>query len=143
MKSIFKKSILMAALVLPGVLPVGQALAQADSTTGNSAMNWRAIVPLYAQERETPQVTNTTNVAVTQVVQPNTYEVSNGSGGWNVAAAGVDCGGGRMLGGGGNCSGPGLTALTISQPNGNGWYARCDAVNDGAIGVSVYAVCSQ
>lgn len=140
-------------------LSSGSAMAQVPAVLGGPACNATGtcdstdvtvlrgipIVRLVNQERETPVVNNITNVTqqVTQVVQPNTYEVSNGSGGWNVAAVSVDCGGGKMLSGGGNCSGPGLTALTISQPNGNGWYARCDGVNDGGVGVSVYAVCSQ
>ena len=84
MKSVFKKSILAATLVLSGILLVGQAFAQADSTTGNGALNWRAIIPLYAQERETPVVNNnsypTTNVTqnITQSATPDIFGVDSG-----------------------------------------------------------------
>lgn len=145
MTSVFKKPAITALIVLSSVLFAGQAFAQADSTTANRALQGRPLVLLQNQERETPQVTNTTNVTqlVTQVVQPNTYQSSGSGSGWRVASAYADCGGATLLGGGGSCWAPqGFTVLATSQPNGNGWLAVCDTTKDQDNYASSYAICS-
>jgi hypothetical protein len=146
MKSIYKKTILSFGIAASGFFALGQAFGQApcDSTCGNGAGNWRAVVPLYAQERETPVVNNITQV--TQTIQPDTYVASGGGSGYNAAAASADCGGGGvMLSGGGSCeNGQGLVAVASSQPNGNGWYLVCGAgFQDGPVNATAYAVCSR
>ena len=113
MKSIYKKTILSAALAAAAFLSIGQAFAQqagCDSTCGNGAGNWRAIVPLYAQERETPVVNNnsypTTNVTqnIVQTAAPDIiptssahisamigYIHSEGSGPWMITGGHRTC----------------------------------------------------
>lgn len=149
MKTVFKKSIIAATVALPGLLSIGQAFAQADSTTGNGALNWRAIIPLYAQERETPVVNTTTQVTqnvtqqVTQVVQPNTYQVSGAGSGPTTAQAWANCGGGTLLGGGGSCTDNlGLVAVGSSEPSGNSWVIGCQSLNYNYVFATAYAVCS-
>ncbi len=146
MKSVFKKLIIVTTVALTGMLLAGQAFAQADSTVGNGALNWRAIIPLYAQERETPVVNNNTTQQITQqitqVVQPNTYTESGSGSGWRQAAAYAGCGG-PLLGGGGSCWAPqGFTVLATSQPSGNGWYVVCDTTKDQDNYASAFAICS-
>lgn len=80
MTSVFKKPAVAALIALSSVLFAGQAFAQADSTSGNRALQGRPLVLLQNQERETPQVTNTTNVTqlVTQSATPDIIPTSSG-----------------------------------------------------------------
>lgn len=145
MTSVFKKPTFVALFALSSALFTGHVFAQADSTSGNRALQGRPIVLLQNQERETPQVTNTTNVTqlVTQVVQPNTYQANGSGAGWRFASAYADCGGATLLGGGGSCWAPqGFTVLATSQPNGNGWLVSCDTTKDQDNYASAYAICS-
>lgn len=153
MENIFKKSAVVC-LVMASCFAQAQVTNPCDSTCGNGAMNWRAITPLYAQERETPVVNNITNTTqnvtqqvtqqVTQVVQPNTYQANGSGSGWRQASAYADCGGSTLLGGGGSCSAPeGFTVLATSQPQGNGWIVTCDTTKDQMNYASAYAVCSN
>lgn len=140
----FKKPAIAVFIAVTGALFAGYASAQADSTSGNRALQGRPIVLLQNQERETPVINNTTVQQITQVVQPNTYQASGYGSGYNAAAAYADCGGGTLLGGGGSCSnGVGLVAVATSQPSGNGWYLVCGAgFQDGIVDATAYAVCS-
>lgn len=147
MKTGFRKTMVAVALTLTGVLgmlSVNAAFAQADSTTGNGALNWRAIIPLYAQERETPVVNNTTVQQITQVVQPNAGTTSAQGSGIHFANAYASCNaGGTLLGGGGSCRAVnGYASMPTSQPSGNGWQIECDAFEQGYVVATAYANCS-
>ena len=79
MTSVFKTPAITGLFVLASALFAGHAFAQADSTTGNRALQGRPVVLLQKQERETPQVTNTTNVTqlVTQSATPDIVPTSS------------------------------------------------------------------
>jgi hypothetical protein len=124
------------------------SFAQADSTN-TVRLTGVPIVKLRNQERETPvtnNITNTTN-QITQVVQPNTYQVANSSAGNPVAAASVSCGGGTLLGGGGTCNDNITAWSTVSQsyPSGNSWVVQCASENTNPrwVFATAYAVCSN
>jgi len=117
-----------------------------DSTAGSRALAGRGIIPLKNQERETPvtnNITNTTN-QITQVVQPNTYQVSGYGQGPTTAQAWANCGGGTLLGGGGSCTdNSGLVAVGSSEPSGNSWVIGCQSLNYRQVYATAYAVCSS
>lgn len=149
-----RKTILSAVVAALGILAAGQAMAQADSTTGNGAGNWNAVIPrghldLPAQPTPivntytTQQITQNVTQQVTQVVQPNTYQASGYGEGPTTAAAWANCGGGTLLGGGGSCSDNfGLVAVGSSEPSGNSWVIGCQSLNYRYVYATAYAVCS-
>lgn len=155
MKTGFKKTMAAAALALTGLLPIGQAFAQADSTTGNGALNWRALVPLYSQERETPVVNNTTQVTqnvTQQLISSGMDGAYTNTSGWNGGGAGTwevasyaSCNGGKVVSGGGQCTDftTSWSRLKSSYPSGNGWVAVCaaDGASNGAIYAAAEVVC--
>lgn len=145
MTFVFKKPVVAALIALTSALFAGQAFAQADSTTAPRALQGRPIVLLQNQERETPQVTNTTNVTqqITQVVQPNTYQTASSGGGFSSSGAYASCGGSTLLSGGVTCdSGAQTTSVTYTQPSGNGWYGSCLASDSQWVTTTAFAVCS-
>lgn len=147
-----RKTILSAVVAALGIFAAGQAMAQADSTTGNGVGNWNAVIPrghldlpavptpiVYQNTYTTQQVTQ----QITQVVQPNTYQVSGSGQGQTTAAAWANCGGGTLLGGGGSCTdGQGLVAVGSSEPSGNSWVIGCQSLNYKVVYATAYAVCS-
>lgn len=139
--SILKTGAAIAAFAL--FTPIN-SFAQADSTN-TVRLSGVPIVKLRNQERETPvtnNITNTTN-QVTQVVQPNTYQVSGAGSGPTTAAAWANCGGGTLLGGGGSCTDNlGLVAVGSSEPSGNSWVIGCQSLNYNYVFATAYAVCS-
>lgn len=139
--NILKTGAAIAAIAL--FAPINSS-AQADSTN-TVRLTGVPIVKLRNQERETPvtnNITNTTN-QVTQVVQPNTYQVSGSGQGPTVAQAWANCGGGTLLGGGGSCNdGQGLVAVGSSEPSGNSWVIGCQSLNYYQVYATAYAVCS-
>lgn len=139
--NILKTGAAIAAFAL--FAPINSS-AQADSTN-TVRLTGVPIVKLRNQERETPvtnNITNTTN-QVTQVVQPNTYQVSGSGQGPTTAAAWANCGGGTLLGGGGSCTdNQGLVAVGSSEPSGNSWVIGCQSLNYNWVFATAYAVCS-
>lgn len=147
-----RKTILSAVVAALGIFAAGQAMAQADSTTGNGVGNWNAVIPrghldlpavptpiVYQNTYTTQQVTQ----QITQVVQPNTYQASGSGSGQTNAQAWANCGSGTLLGGGGSCSdGFGLVAVASSEPNGNSWVIGCQSLNYKVVYATAYAVCS-
>lgn len=120
------------------------AISQSDSSNV-PALRGTPIVPLRLQQRETPVVNNITNTTnqVTQVVQPNTYQVSGSASGPTTAQAFANCGGGTLLGGGGSCTDyQGLVAVGSSEPSGNSWAVGCQSLNYNYVFATAYAVCS-
>jgi hypothetical protein len=139
------KTILLTVAVMCSFVSIGQALAQADSTTGNRAGNWNAVIPrghLDLPAQPTPIVNNISNI--TQIVQPNTFQVSGTGAGQTTATAQADCGGGTLLGGGGTCSdGQGLVAVAGSSPVGNSWVIGCQSLNYKPVFATANAICSS
>jgi hypothetical protein len=116
--------------------------AQADSSDVQPLRGRPRPLPLALQERETP-VTNITN-QVTQVVQPNTYQVNGTGSGQTTATAQADCGGGKLLGGGGTCQdNQGLVAVAGSSPSGNSWVIGCQSLNYKPVFATATAICSS
>lgn len=117
-----------------------------DSTAGSRALSGRGIVPLKNQERETPvtnNITNTTN-QITQVIQPIITTESGSASGLRFATAWANCGGAKLVGGGGSCSADnGYAAMPTSQPNGNSWQVICDAFQGGFVTANSWATCSN
>lgn len=141
-KSVFSM-VLMAAGIAGAQVPIAPQ-GFCDSTCGSGALRGTPKIPLKYQELQemgSPIVNSVTNV--TQVVQPQTYQVTNSAYGQTTAGASVDCGGGTLTGGGGTCNdNSGLVAVAASQPNGNGWYVGCQSLNYQGVTATVYAVCS-
>lgn len=149
MKSIYKKTILTVAIAATAFLSAGQVFAQADSTTGNGALNWRALVPLYAQERETPVIQQF--FPVTRVA-PSTYPsyggVAGGGGGTWLTTSTSSCGSDTLVSGGGQCWTPGNSFGRVQQsyPSGSSWVLVCGADengSDGSIYGQAYALCTN
>lgn len=137
------KKLIILSVAIAAISFAGLALSQADSTSGNRALQGRGIVPLQNQERETPVINNNSTTNVTQVVQPRTYQVSGQGSGQTTAQAYADCGGGTLLGGGGTCNDlNGLVAVAGSQPSGNSWVIGCQSLNYKVVFATAYAVCS-
>jgi hypothetical protein len=137
------KKLIILSVAIAAISFTGLALSQADSTSGNRALQGRGIVPLQNQERETPVINNNSTTNVTQVVQPRTYQVSGQGSGQTTAQAYADCGGGTLLGGGGTCNDlNGLVAVAGSQPSGNSWVIGCQSLNYKVVFATAYAVCS-
>lgn len=137
------KKLIILSVAIAAISFTGLALSQADSTSGNRALQGRGIVPLQNQERETPVINNNTTQQITQVVQPRTFQVSGQGSGQTTAQAYADCGGGTLLGGGGSCNDlNGLVAVAASQPSGNSWVIGCQSLNYNRVFATAYAVCS-
>lgn len=118
------------------------AFAQCDSSC-IPPLRGQPILPLRLQERETPNINNITTNQITQIVQPNTYQVSGTGAGQTTATAQADCGGGILLGGGGTCSdGQGLVAVAGSSPVGNSWVIGCQSLNYKPVFATASAICS-
>lgn len=138
---IFAKTVFSGLICASGFLIASASFAQADSTSGNRALQGRGIVLLQNQERETPVVNNLTQV--TQVVQPNIGTTYGTGDGIRFANAYADCGNGTLLGGGGVCqAADGYASMPTSQPNGNGWQVICDAFQGGYVVAQATAKCS-
>lgn len=138
------KKLIYTAAVLSSIV-CGSVFAQADSSDVPPLRGTPRVLPLAMQERETPVTNNITNTTqqITQVVQPNTYQVSGNGSGPTTAAAWANCGGGTLLGGGGSCNdGQGLVAVGSSQPSGNSWVIGCQSLNYNYVWATAYAVCS-
>lgn len=148
-----RKTILSAVVAALGILAAGQAMAQADSTTGNGAGNWNAVIPrghldlpaaptpiVYQNTYTTQQVTQ----QITQVIQPSITTATGSSSGNRFATAWANCPSGTLVGGGGSCSADnGYAAMPTSQPNGNSWQVICDAFQGGNVSASAWATCSN
>ena len=143
-----KKFLVQNSILAVLLVAAGGANAQADSTTGNGAGNWNAVIPrghLDLPAAPTPIVYQNTYTTqqVTQVVQPNTFQVNGTGSGQTTATAQADCGGGTLLGGGGTCSdGQGLVAVAGSSPVGNSWVIGCQSLNYKPVFATANAICS-
>lgn len=151
-----KKSVFAMVLIIAGVAAQAQGtyyppticgIGQDDSTCGNGALSgYTPKIPLKYQELQpmgSPIINNVTNTSVTQVVQPNTYQVSGTGSGLTTATAQADCGGGTLLGGGGTCQdNQGLVAVAGSSPVGNSWVIGCQSLNYKQVYATANAICS-
>lgn len=154
--SSLKKPVLAILFVASSVTAFGQGtyyppticgIGQDDSTCGNGALSgYIPKIPLKYQELQpmgSPIINNVTNTSVTQVVQPNTYQVSGTGSGQTTATAQADCGGGTLLGGGGTCQdNQGLVAVAGSSPVGNSWVIGCQSLNYKPVFATANAICS-
>lgn len=142
--NILKTGAAIAAIATFVLIAPINSSAQSDSTN-TVRLTGVPIVKLRNQERETPvtnNITNTTN-QITQVVQPNTYQVSGSGSGPTTAQAWANCGGGTLLGGGGSCTDyTGLVAVGSSEPSGNSWVVGCQSLNYNQVYANAYAICS-
>lgn len=136
------KNIFFGLIVTTSIVTTS-AFAQADSTDVKP-LRGHPILPLKYQELQPMGSPITNNISnITQVVQPNTYQVSGTGAGQTTATAQADCGGGTLLGGGGTCSdGQGLVAVAGSSPVGNSWVIGCQSLNYKPVFATATAICS-
>jgi hypothetical protein len=140
-----KLSVQKSVLCLVLVAATGAVFAQFDdSSTGPRGLKGRGVIPLKNQELQPMGSPITNNISnITQVVQPNTFQVSGTGAGQTTATAQADCGGGTLLGGGGTCSdGQGLVAVAGSSPVGNSWVIGCQSLNYKPVFATANAICS-
>ncbi len=100
---------------------------------------------IHAQTRDSTNIpwTSAPVTTFTPSARVNTYIAQGWSSGRPNAVAHANCGGNKMIAGGGYCTDNyGMTSLAASQPNGNGWNAGCSSLNGFTAIAGAFAVCS-